>query len=216
MLSSLTESDLIPPGASAAGLSRCFVYNGPSMRPTFRPGHLLYVRPEAHRIAPGDVIVFAREEGHVVHRVIAVTASGLITRGDNNRLNDPQPITPEQVIGRVELVGDKDRLRPVRGGRTGLVAARFGWAVRRVMLWLRRAFWKPYDALRRFSPSRRLLARLFASQVAQVHLQTPDGALIKTVFRGRTVARWWPDQRRYECLKPFDLFLCPALTKLDE
>ena len=69
-----------------------FIYRGPSMRPTFRPGQVLYVRPQALDIAPGDVIVFPDQKSgdfQVVHRVISTTADGLVTRGDNNLRSDP-------------------------------------------------------------------------------------------------------------------------------
>ena len=33
--------------------------------------------------------------------------------------------------------------------------------------------------------------------------------MVKHIWQGRTIARWWPDDKRWECRKPFDLFLSP-------
>jgi len=31
--------------------------------------------------------------------------------------------------------------------------------------------------------------------------------LVKYICGGRTVARWWPEQDRFECKKPYDLVI---------
>jgi hypothetical protein len=211
MNSSLTETDIIPLWAKEKGLTRCFVYNGPSMAPTFRPGHLLYVRPTARGIAPGDVIVFAdlSGNGHIVHRVISITEAGWVTRGDNNRLSDALPVAPDQVIGRVEMIEGQGHLRPVRGASWGLWSARLGWGTRRISGGLRRAFRAPYCALRSSPAVRQVLNRLLSRRLSVVHLETPDGPLVKTTYRGHTIARWWPQLNRFECRKPYDLIISP-------
>jgi hypothetical protein len=210
MPSSLAESDLIPEWAKQRGLRRCFVYTGPSMRPTFHPGHLLYVRPLSTELRPGDVLVFQDEqadERFVVHRAVALTPDGWLMRGDNNRLLDAAPVTPSRIIGRVELVDTGLDIQPVAGGRVGLWRARWLWAMRSPINLIRCVFGWPYRALRGWLPSRRLLGRLFNKGFQTIRLETPTGSLVKVLWRGRSVARWQPRNGRFECKKPFDLFL---------
>jgi signal peptidase I len=202
------EKRVIPAWALAAGLSRCFVYRGSSMTPTFRPGHLLYVRPTACDINPGDVVVFAgpSKKDYVVHRVVAATDVGLITRGDNNSRYDP-PVVLDQVIGRVEMVEDQGYHKPVRGGSRGLWSARIRWRVLQLGRWLRHIFSAPYRALRRFELMHRALNWLFFRQLKVVRLQTSDGPFFIVTHKQRIVARWWPQQGRFECKKPYDLVI---------
>jgi len=209
MNNSLLNPKFIPETVYQEGLTRGFLYTGPSMVPTFRPGYLLYIRPDASDISPGDVIVFDNpsEKNHTVHRVVSSSNRGLITRGDNNRLPDLVPVLPDHLIGRVEIFEDQGSLFPVAGGRWGLWIARFGWGARWIDRRLRHLFWKPYNKIRNCALIRRSLQRWFSPYLQVVHLNTPDGPLVKTTFQERTVALWRPQQGQFECLKPYDLFV---------
>jgi len=203
------EELIVPAALRSAGLVRCFAYHGRSMRPTFRDGHLLYVRPTADGLAPGDVVVFVNpvKNGYVVHRVVSVSKAGLITRGDSNWSNDGQPVALEQVIGRVEMVEIKEHLKPVRGGMGALWSARAGWLARKLSAWLLPIMARPYRLIRGSAVVRRVLQRCFSRHLMVVQIETPYGPLFKTTYRGRTVARWWPQSNRFECRKPYDLFV---------
>lgn len=94
---------------------------GTSMLPAIHPGDLLSVqRVDVKEILKGDVVVYAREEALIVHRVVKVMATVspepyLITRGDRLLRDDPQVLSPE-LIGRVSLVQRGQRspsLRPL-------------------------------------------------------------------------------------------------------
>lgn len=210
MPNSLTESSLIPSWAEQRGLTRCFVYSGPSMRPTFASGQLLYVRPFSADLQPGDVLVFrdpTAGERFVVHRALALTPGGWLMRGDNNRLQDACPVPLDRVVGRVELVEAGEGYRPVRGGRTGLWLASLRWGLAPLVMKARVVLGWPYRRLRGWAPARLLLRRLFGSGLQTVHLETPEGSLVKTLWRGRPIAVWRPASRRFECKKPFDLFV---------
>jgi len=201
----MQENRLIPERARVLGLTRCFIYDGPSMMPSFRPGHLLYVRPTARVVSRGDVIVYANPPhiGFVTHRVAAVTNAGVITRGDNNARNDEPAITPEQIIGRVEMVEDNGRLRPVTGGWWGWMYACVNWNIRQAYAWFRRTFGGPYRWLRRSG----FVLRLWHPTITRHRINTGNGSLIKYVCGGRVVARWWQQQNRFECDKPYDLVI---------
>lgn len=102
------------------------VYTGPSMNPTLREPDLLTVMPYAGSVRTGDVIYYQCPEKAcpVVHRVTRVTAAGIRTRGDNNRQEDPGPVQPEAVMGRVVSARRAKRQRRVAGGTPGkLIAA---------------------------------------------------------------------------------------------
>lgn len=84
------------------------VITGHSMEPAIERGDVVIVRPTPQSAyVPGAVITFAdanRPGRLVTHRVVAVRTDGmLVTKGDNNRDDDPQPIAPQRVRGRAVL-----------------------------------------------------------------------------------------------------------------
>lgn len=81
-----------------------------SMQPLYPPGTLVVVKPaEPDEINLGDVITYQLESGKpevVTHRVVAVgtAADGtplFITRGDANDGDDPDPVRPVQIVGKL-------------------------------------------------------------------------------------------------------------------
>jgi signal peptidase I len=191
------------------GAMRTFVYNGPSMAPTFRPGHLLYVRPEIKNPVPGDVVVFSdiSQGGLVVHRVVVVTPTGLVTRGDHNLQCDGFPVPYRQVIGRVDASNYGGVIRSVAGGTQGLLAARVRWVALGGWVKLRYILGAPYRAVKNSPLMRRWLKRTFKLRMDFITFQTLKGPSIKALHHGRVVARWEPALKRFECIKPYDLWL---------
>lgn len=81
-----------------------------SMAPKYPPGTFLVVKAEPFsQLKYGDVVTFQLESGKPAvesHRIVgfASTQGGektLITRGDNNDLNDPNPVRELQVKGKL-------------------------------------------------------------------------------------------------------------------
>jgi len=215
---SIIEAQVNPAWANKVGLRWCFIYRGRSMIPTFRPGQLLYVRPDVQDISPGDMVVFAgsSNNNYVVHRVVSISSSGLITRGDNNSRFDPQPVESTRLIGRVEMVEDKGNVKPVPGGRLRLWRARVRWGALRVKRWLRIALKAPYNLLRNSRIIRLALNRCFSHKLKVIRLETPEGPLFKTIYKGRTIAHWWPQLNRFVCRKPYDLFISRPDTDIKD
>jgi signal peptidase len=88
------------------------------MAPKYSPGTFLVVKPAAFsELKYGDVVTFQMESGLPAvetHRIVGfgATQAGektLITKGDNNDINDPKPVRELQVKGKlfyaVPLVG---------------------------------------------------------------------------------------------------------------
>ena len=77
---------------------------GNSMYPTIESGTFVITKPEQNYLL-GDVIAFVNEDNlNVVHRIVEITEEGYITKGDNNRKNDPVVVPIENVIGRTIFI----------------------------------------------------------------------------------------------------------------
>jgi hypothetical protein len=185
-----------------------FRYSGLSMRSTFTAGQMLYLRPEARNIQPGDVVIYRRGEEHIVHRVYAVTPAGLRTRGDDNPMVDGLIVPLDDIVGVVEGAEGTEGLQPVIGGRRGLCKARLRWGIRG--FFTRRLPWlgAPY----RWLKAKRWVNRFWQPQVTTVRLKSDNGVVVKYVVRGKTVATWQAQEARFTCSKPYDLVIFPPET----
>ncbi len=89
------------------------------MHPTFKAGDGLITIPCTGRpIRIGDVVIFKspQDKAQIVHRVIKITPRGIKTRGDNNRLEDPWLLQPQDILGRVvEIQRGSRRLKTWNG-----------------------------------------------------------------------------------------------------
>jgi hypothetical protein len=84
-------------------------FTGASMLPAIAPGQQVAVTCGVES-AVGDVAVFRFDNQVGVHRVVARTATWILTWGDANPLPD-LPITPSQLIG---VIRDVPAVRPSR------------------------------------------------------------------------------------------------------
>jgi signal peptidase I len=90
-----------------SGTARVCV-SGSSMLPSIRPGDILLLqRTELSEAAPGDIVLFAREDRLFAHRVISQDCkygiSCLVTCGDSLDKNDP-PVFADELLGRVTSI----------------------------------------------------------------------------------------------------------------
>jgi hypothetical protein len=113
------------------------------MLPAVQPGDIVWVHSaRATRAMPGDIVLFAREERLVVHRVVQ-TEPCWITRGDRLSYNDP-PISCADLLGRIVAIERGKRLIIPRHGFWTRVAS---WILCRselctaVLLRFRRPMW---------------------------------------------------------------------------
>ena len=159
-------------------------YRGDSMKRVFRPGDEVLVEPvAAAECRPGDIIVFTGAAGgQVIHRVIAATAEGLQTMGDNNDRPDDglRRAGDELRLARARL--RRGRQVPLARGAAGMREFRrhrFRRACRRIGGKVLRILLYPLG-------SRRL--RLLDATSAHRF-----GEVVHREWRGRLVARCYPD-----------------------
>lgn len=86
---------------------------GTSMVPAIHPGDVLSVQPvNPTEVSLGDIVVYAREQVLVVHRIVRTSAGSsepcLVTRGDR-LLRDDNVILPGELLGRVAFIERKNR-----------------------------------------------------------------------------------------------------------
>jgi hypothetical protein len=174
------------------------------MAGTFEPGDWLTIQPAPiSAIRRGDVVACrmlrAENAREMVHRVVAVTPGGLVTRGDNNPEVDSELASEPDLVGIVTHVERDGVTRRVRGGRSGWWRVQFMRAWRR----LRRLGRRPY----RWLAASGFVRRLWRPDILRLQVEAPGGLLVKFTHRGRVVARFWPMSGRFECRKPYDLVI---------
>lgn len=86
----------------ARGHAVQFRARGDSMYPVIRDNDLLHVEP-GQPIGRGDVVLVLAARGLTAHRVISVSETTVVTRGDNTPAAD-DPCTRSQVLGKVTYV----------------------------------------------------------------------------------------------------------------
>ncbi|WP_426246450.1 signal peptidase I [Nocardioides sp. LHG3406-4] len=102
----LTAMVLVP---RLAGATPYTVLTG-SMTPTYPPGTLVVAKPaDPSELGVGVPITYQLDSGQpavVTHRIVQVQQNSdgemhYVTRGDANNANDPEPVRPVQIRGRV-------------------------------------------------------------------------------------------------------------------
>lgn len=80
-----------------------------SMEPTLSEGDIIFINPFVFNPGKNDVIIFKSGKDYVVHRIMAVTQSGFITKGDNNiatdQLNGKPNVKKEDIAGKIMVIG---------------------------------------------------------------------------------------------------------------
>jgi signal peptidase I len=191
-----------------SGNAQHYFYSGRSMRGTFRLGDRLVVTPVALTdVRPGDIVVYYDScfEKEIVHRVIAVSPNGLVTRGDSNRCVDTTLVTEKNLLGRVTHIQSDGNTRRVHNGKAGLRHTKVINTRHGVWRFIRRRITRTglYSWLRNTG----LIARLWQPRLKKIHLATEQGTLVKMVWRQQTVAIWDPQTNYFRCRKPFDLVI---------
>jgi hypothetical protein len=104
---------------------------GASMLPALRPGDELDFVSDARAVEAGDIVLWRREGGLVVHRVRARDGDNLLTQGDALRSPDA-PLSMAQVLGKLESCRRKGSDRTA--GRAGVRDRAWAWLLCRSQL----------------------------------------------------------------------------------
>lgn len=87
---------------------RYFIVETPSMGQTAPVGSLVFSTPvQLSQLRVGDIISFHPSTSPrelYTHRIVAIKAAGLTTRGDNNGIEDPWLVTQSSLVGQVHFV----------------------------------------------------------------------------------------------------------------
>lgn len=99
--------------AQWGGLFGIVIVNGHSMEPTFYTGDVV-ISAKAPSYSVGDVIAYKVTDrqigsgGHVIHRIVKITQENgqttYVTRGDNNKTDDPWKVQRSGILGRQMLI----------------------------------------------------------------------------------------------------------------
>ncbi len=74
-----------------------------SMEPTMKTGSLCFINKNTNieKIKEDDIIAFKMKDGTLVtHRAIEINDSGIVTKGDNNKVADSNVVTKENFVGK--------------------------------------------------------------------------------------------------------------------
>ena len=120
---------------------------------------------------------------------------------------DKKPIDSEHIIGRVEAIIENGQKIKFETDKLKLLQVRIKW----IFLDIKRLLKKPLKPIYRYLKSILIISKIpqknFQKKIKKIILKSPDGEVVKFLFKGRTVAQWWPEQDRFFCKKPFDILI---------
>jgi signal peptidase I len=103
---------------------KIYSMSGNSMIPTLSEPMILETS-RAEYYSQGDVVVFNDKNSNtIVHRIVKLTKSGFITRGDNN-LTDDEPIVQQDILGKVVAAYRGQKQYRVSEGKNGYRVHRY-------------------------------------------------------------------------------------------
>jgi signal peptidase I len=182
-------------------------YTGPSMNPTLCHPDLLEVEPYTKRVLQrGDVVYFTPPAGSpkTVHRIVRITADGIITRGDNNTADDPFRVKPEDIIGRVVAAQRFGQCRTIAGGPLGRwVGFRAGFR-RRSNRFFSPCLHEAYRKLVAFGLLRALLPVSLRPQVFEFKRRY-SSSILKLIVKGRIVGCYDAKAKQWLIDRPWRL-----------
>ncbi len=185
-------------------MSEFYNYNGPSMNPTLKAGDGLRLKPcKPAAIRVGDVVVYPHPDTgrNVVHRVINVTSTGLVTRGDNNSETDPYTVRGKDVIGKVVAIRRKNRTIPLRGGLLGSLTGKAMRTRRALRALLVKVFQPSYHWLAGLQLCRFVRSRCITINVYR--FKRPNGVEMQARLGNLLVARYLPGAEEWLIKPPF-------------
>ena len=194
------------------------IYRGSSMNPTFFEPEMLTVVPYREKEPKkGDIICYRvdQKDENIVHRIIAIGNSGIKTRGDNSTCADDYIVDKEAVIGMVVSSRKYDEIRPVYGGRAGVLAMYLRRGYRTTDRFLTKILQKSYFYLAASGIFRKLKPNNMVFKVAVFERYRTKYP--KLILNGRTVGTYDFRKMAWKVKRPYRLFVdeqnLPAFEK---
>ena len=178
---------------------------------TFKKGDFLYFKKSPiTEMNCGDIIIFncmnlEEPKKQCVHRVTIKLRQKIYTRGDNNPKNDEEPVSEENLIGKVTHYERNGKIHKVWNGRLGMMRARVLHGRLHIIRAAKFLLRKPYRLLKKTG----MMAKLWQPKIETIYFETQDGPLVKYTHKGRTVASCWLDSNRWWFRRPYDFVIDP-------
>lgn len=185
-------------------------YVGSSMGPGLLQDDILSWVPVSERLpVPGDVIIFYKPDCAnrlIIHRIVKVNPDGsYVTRGDNTRNDDPNPVPLTSIRGVVTGGVRDDRALEVPLGSAGMRFHRYAQVRMRVLSILQKIFSRPYQ----FISQQTILFRIVPQRYRQrlVVVKTSEGYDLQ-VYLGKYLVGWKEEKDwGWTIMPPFRLFI---------
>ena len=179
------------------------------MNGMFLLGDILEIEPcSLESLHPGDIVVFKKlhEESKndlITHRVVNVNGNFLRTRGDNAKYIDVFPVTQKNLIGKVKKFERKGKYSKVKGGIAELYLARSKYFCRRFLVFL----YMKLSQLPIICKTLKTFLRIRFRNIKKISINSPQGKIIKWVYKQKVIAIKGPGAGDFYCQKPFDLII---------
>lgn len=77
-----------------------YIITTDSMKPTLYSGDVVVVKKiKANDLKRGDIITFVKDSQVVTHRIVNKIEAGLVTKGDNNSIEDMYVVNDNEILG---------------------------------------------------------------------------------------------------------------------
>jgi hypothetical protein len=116
---------------------------------------------------------------------------------------DGSAVTSDSLLGRVTSFKRKGKKHRIRSGYLGLLRVqifRIRFPFKRLIKFVLK---RPYQLLRKSG----LIKRFLDPKVEKIFFTSEKGILIKYMRGKKVVAKWWPEENRFLCRKPYDLII---------
>jgi signal peptidase len=175
--------------------------SGNSMKPTLSEPIILEVF-RAEQYNRGDVVVFSDRNSHtIVHRIVKLTESNFITRGDNNLMDD-EPIVQANISGKVVAAYRGEKRYRLSEGKNGYRLHRYLQVQKAILRYPQRILSIVYHLLCRTNFFAKLLPLKFKFKIIQYQNNQAQ------VHLGKILVGWYDVRRQnWIIFRPWRIFI---------
>ena len=180
---------------------KIYSMSGNSMYPTLSEPMILETSTAEH-YRQGDVVVFTKKNCNtIVHRIVRLTNSGFITRGDNN-LKDDEPIVQQDILGKVVAAYRGEKQYRVSEGSYGYRLHCYLQIRKNILRYPLRSLSFCYQILSRTDFFKKLLPRKYKPKIIQYQNSQAQ------VYIGKILAGRYDVRRQHWIIsRPWRIFI---------